>query len=408
MVRVLWSRWATVSIATLLYWLVYLVLTAYIPIRMNELQASDLDIGLAVGARGVLPTLLAMSLGRIADRSGGRRLLFPSLLAMTLLGLAHGFVTAPWMFIVLGAFYGISTVGVWITLQAVITHAGTGMTLRTQLAFFSFMWGLGMAIGPAVGALVYDARGFTAVTIAFAIGCGLIGVFALLIPWGRITSQRESDTPEVAFWDSVRVVSQRPAVRSVLLASFSTQYIFSIRSSFYPVVLERNGVSVTEIGLLLSIVGLTSLGIRAVLPLILRMVRSSTVLVATTFGGAIAITLTPVLGSFMPALLLASVVMGIAVGINPPVTVELLARYTTSTERGLSAGMRVMVNRSAQVIQPLIFGSLAALGGALLAWPASAAILTGLTVSMARALRQVRDAEPPEERSAASTPPPPA
>lgn len=401
---VLWSRWVTVSIATLLYWLVYLVLTAYIPIRMNELGASDLEIGLAVGARGVLPTLLAMSLGRVADRSGGRRLLFPSLAMMTLLGLAHGFITQPWMFVAVGALYGIATVGVWITLQAVITHAGTGMALRTQLAFFSFMWGLGMAIGPAVGAYVYDARGFTAVTIAFAIGCAMVGVTSALIPWGRITSQAESDAPEVPFWDSVRVVSRRPAVRSVLLASFSTQYIFSIRSSFYPVVLERNGVSVTEIGLLLSIVGLTSLGIRAILPIILRMFSSSVVLVATTFAGAIAITMTPVLGSFMPALLAASVVMGIAVGINPPVTVELLARYTTRTERGLSAGMRVMVNRSAQVIQPLVFGALAAVGGALLAWPASAAILTGLTVSMARALRQVRDGDPPPEKGMVITP----
>ena len=406
--RVLWSRWVTVSIATLLYWLVYLVLTAYIPIRMNELGASDLEIGLAVGARGVLPTLLAMSLGRIADRSGGRRLLFPSLTAMTLLGLAHGFITEPWMFVVVGTFYGISTVGVWITLQAVITHAGTGMALRTQLAFFSFMWGLGMAIGPAVGAFVYDARGFTAVTIAFAIGCAMIGITSLFIPWGQVTSQRESDTPEVPFWESVRVVSRRPAVRSVLLASFSTQYIFSIRSSFYPVVLERNGVSVTEIGLLLSIVGLTSMVIRAVLPIILRMFSSSSVLVATTLAGALAITLTPVLGSFMPALLLASVVMGIAVGINPPVTVELLARYTTRTERGLSAGMRVMVNRSAQVIQPLVFGSLAAVGGALLAWPASAAVLTGLTVAMARSLRQVNDSDPLEDDRPGTTPVPPA
>jgi MFS family permease len=397
-----------VSIATLLYWLVYLVLTAYIPIRMNELGASDLEIGLAVGARGVLPTLLAMSLGRIADRSGGRRLLFPSLTAMTLLGLAHGFITEPWMFVVVGTFYGISTVGVWITLQAVITHAGTGMALRTQLAFFSFMWGLGMAIGPAVGAFVYDARGFTAVTIAFAIGCAMIGITSLFIPWGQVTSQRESDTPEVPFWESVRVVSRRPAVRSVLLASFSTQYIFSIRSSFYPVVLERNGVSVTEIGLLLSIVGLTSMVIRAVLPIILRMFSSSSVLVATTLAGALAITLTPVLGSFMPALLLASVVMGIAVGINPPVTVELLARYTTRTERGLSAGMRVMVNRSAQVIQPLVFGSLAAVGGALLAWPASAAVLTGLTVAMARSLRQVNDSDPLEDDRPGTTPVPPA
>jgi MFS family permease len=371
------------------------MLISYIPIRMSALGASDLDIGVAVGARGLLPFLLALSLGRIADRLGGRQLLVPSMVLMLVVGLLHGVAETPLTFAVLQALFGLSTVGVWITLQAVITHAGTGAALRTHLAFFSFMWGLGIAVGPVLGAVLYDGFGFRALTYGFALITATVGLSALVIPWATARAAERAAADAAPFWQSVGSVARRPAVRSVLLASFATQYTFSIRNSFYPVVLERNGVGVTEIGLLLSVAGFASLAIRMVLPLLLRRFRSGPLLVATTLSGAIAITATPVLGSVMPALLVAAIVMGIAVGVNPPITVELLARYTTAAERGLSAGMRVMVNRGAQVLQPLVFGSIAAVGGALAAWPASAVILGALTASMARALRQVR--EPPTE-----------
>jgi MFS family permease len=388
-IQALRSRWSTASAATLLYWLSASMLMAFVPIRMAELGHTDLEIGIAVAGRSLLPFLFAMAAGQLSDKVGGRRMLVPSAVIMAAIGPLQAVATQPWQFTVIQAAFGTATIGVWLSLQSVVTYAGTGTTLKGNLALFSLAWGAGVALGPAVGAWVYATGGFAALCWAFAGSTLLILPAALAIPWHVADEARAAAPPRERFRTALVGLVERPAIRAVLLSSFVTHYINSIRQSFYPVLLERNGFSVSQIGLLLSVMGFASLGIRVFMPALTRLYDSSRVLVWSTLAGVVAISVTPALGD-LRLLVPAAVLIGFQMGLNPPITVELMARFSSATERGLAAGMRTTVNRLAQTSQPLIFGGMAAVIGLGAAFSASFAILSGLSYGVARSIRHVR------------------
>jgi MFS family permease len=391
-IQALRSRWVTASAATLLYWLSASMLMAFVPIRMAALGHTDLEIGIAVAGRSVLPFLLAIAAGQLSDRIGGLRMLVPSAVVMAAIGPLHAVATQAWQFTLAQAAFGTAAIGVWLSLQSVVTYAGAGATLKQNLALFSLAWGIGVAVGPALGAWVYESAGFVALCWTFAVTGLIILVAAVGIPWHVADEARAAAPPRARFRTALVGLVERPAIRAVLLSSFVTHYIGSIRQSFYPFLLERNGFSVSQIGLLLSIMGFASLAIRVFMPMLTRVYDSSRVLVWSTLGGVVAISATPAFDRLW-ALGLAAVVIGFQMGLNPPITVELMARFSSATERGLAAGMRTTVNRLAQTTQPLIFGAMAAALGLVAAFPASFAILTGLSYGVARSIRHVRAEE---------------
>lgn len=134
--------------------------------------------------------------------------------------------------------------------------------------------------------------------------------------------------------------------------------------------------------------GFASLGIRVLLPALTRAVSSGRVLVWSTAVGVVAISVTPAFATMWP-LVLAAVLLGCQMGLNPPITVELMARFSTATERGLAAGMRTTVNRLAQMVQPVLFGGMASVIGLTAAFPASFVLLSGMTWGVVRSVRVV-------------------
>jgi MFS family permease len=247
------------------------------------------------------------------------------------------------------------------------------------------MWGLGIAVGPTVGGVVYDQFGFS--TLAFIYG-GLAAamlvaiLFAPAMPAGLTTKGGKLGRDA---WQTGR----QPAIRSVLLSSFIVMYVISIKSTFYPLALQERDIPVTLIGVLLSIMGIASLAVRPLLPALTRRFGAGPVMVAGTVVGVIGISLTPWL--LHPALLVAfAVVTGAGYGSNPPVGMQLLSEHSVPGNRGLVMGLRAASSRLAQVIQPLAFGSLAAAAGTAAAFPVSGGALLLMALWSRRDLMALR------------------
>lgn len=234
-------------------------------------------------------------------------------------------------------------------------NAGTGAVLTRQLALFSLTWGIGVAIGPLVGAAAYGALGF-----------GALGGIYVALSAGTL----------VAGWLAPKVALERPADAGATPSLVAGARLIA-------------GQPVARIGLLLSIIGVAMLAIRLVLPSLLARCAAGTVLVAGMWVEVAAMSATPFLGGFWP-LALAAVAFGAAHGLNPPITVELMAAHTQRAERGLAMGVRVTANRLAQVVQPAVFGALAAVLGIAAAFPASGAALAGVVLYAGRRLRAAR------------------
>lgn len=391
--RGLRARWAFVSATTLLYWIVNQALRPFVPLRLQELGASDLTIGVAVAAYSVSALLLALPSGRLLDRVSLRRSLVVSLVAMAGVTAALAGAPAVWAVVALLVVNGVAAMVTWIALQSLITNAGDGEVRRQQLALFSLGWGVGLAAGPSIGAVLFETVGFGGL-------CLILGSVTLLAAAAgvagpdapRVAAEAEEPggpaAPREGFARTLLREMDNPALMSVLLSSFVNLYVQSMRTSFYPVYLERVGVSVTQIGVLLSIIGVASLAVRAILPALERSVGPVRVLTWSTWVAIVGMAATPFLTASW-LLVAGALCIGVGLGASPPITVQLVAEQTPVGERGLAMGMRTVANRSAQAAQPLVFGGISSFLGLPAAFPASGGLLAAMALWMSLRLRRI-------------------
>jgi MFS family permease len=393
------DRWALVAVAALLYWVASHSLRPFVVVRLDELGASPQEIGFVAAAYAFVALFLAVPGGRAIDRIGITRVMYGSLVAMVLLGVAYAFADTILALLVLQVVNGVVELFVWLSVQTLATHAGTGEGLAKQLSLFSFMWGLGIAIGPTLGGLVYDRLGFSALALVYAGVTALLLlclVFAPRAPAGIRTKGGRLGR------DAVRT-ARLPAIRGVLVSSFVAMYVISIKSTFYPLLLQDRGIDLVLIGVLLSLMGIASLAVRVCLPWLLRTLGPSRVLALGSIAGIVGISVTPWL--VHPALLvLGALVTGAGYGSNPPVAMQLLGTHSSREERGLAMGLRAASSRLAQVIQPVVFGSLAALVGTALTFPISGLLLAAVAVSTRRDMAALREPPPAPDPPASPSP----
>lgn len=373
------TRWALVSLSVLLYWFAAHSLRPLVTLRLDELGSSDAKTGLIVGSYAFFSLLLALPAGRVIDRVGAVRVLAVAYLGMALIGVGYALAATPDQIFVLQVVNGVTELFVWLALQALVSHAGKGEFLTRQLSLFSLAWGIGTAAGPVLGTAVYARWGFVPLGGVYA-ALALLGLVGIGSPYhGRETPVEGETAQQRSSLGTLRRIGARPAVKGVLLSSFVALYVQAIRLSFYPLLLQRSGVSVPRIGILLSVIGIASLAVRVPLPRILRRWGAGRVLVWTMWLCIVPIALTPWIGPYW-LLFAAAVLIGVGYGANPPITVQLMAVHTRPAERGLAMGLRVMSNRLAQVAQPALFGGVISLAGLAVAFPVSGVFLGGLTV----------------------------
>jgi MFS family permease len=343
------------------------------------LGASAQQIGLVAAAYALVALVLAIPGGRAIDRMGTTRVLYGSLIAMGGLGVAYAVADSIPQLLTLATVNGVVELGVWLSLQTLSSHAGTGEDLTRQLSLFSFAWGLGIALGPSVGGLAYEQVGFAGLSLTYTTLAVIMLLAVVVAPAVPASLRAKGGGLHRDAWRT----AVQPAVRSVLLSSFVTLYVISIKNTFYPLTLEDRGVPVPLIGLVLSVMGVASLAVRLMLPALLRRFGPGRVLVVGTWVAVVGISATPWLSNVV-ALVLGAAITGAGYGSNPPVSVQLLSEHSTHANRGLVMGLRAASSRLAQVVQPVIFGSLAAAAGTARAFLLSGALLSAVALSTRR------------------------
>lgn len=386
-----WSRWLFVSFVTLVYWTGPQSVRLFYPLHLQALGASDAVIGLGAGAASVAGLVLAVPSGYLLDRFDSRRVL---VLATLCLAVTTGaFVLASSVAVTIGLMFlqGLFQMWVWLVLQEMMTRIGSGRWEARQLTIFSLAWGVGLAAGPTIGAWVYGAEGFQTVAIACCLFtfAGVGG--ALFVP--RSLREVVRSRHPAGMTGALRRSLGNALVVGVMASSFVNIFVQSLRTSFYSVFLERAGISVAVIGLLLSTIGIASLVVRVILPVLMNRYGLVRPLVWSTWIAVVGLAMTP-LSSNVVFLVAGAAMMGTGLGVNPPITVSLLAS-AGGDDRGIAVGLRMLANRSAQVIQPIIYGGIAAAVGLTVAFPISGVLLGAVAVWMSRRLYAAEKAKMP-------------
>ncbi|HEU0070109.1 MAG TPA: MFS transporter [Alphaproteobacteria bacterium] len=334
-----------------------------VPLWAVAIGMSPGQIGLAMGAGGLMPFIFSIHGGTMMDRLGTRRItiIFAALGALTL----PLYPLMPWIIalFLLQLISGYTTNMGWMGAQALIVQFGRGNT--DMIAKFSFATRIGTIAGPILIGAIWDVAGPWG---AFMF-CGLIGLSIVactyMVPAKLTDGDFAENPPPLRAADMIPRLSDYiqafamlaiPAVAFVVAVTYIRIASSAMQGSFYVVYLEGIGMSGTLIGILLAMSeGGGMFGSFIAKPME-RLMAPHWVLLIFIALSLFFISVTPYLGGIFVLLLIASGIRGSAQGLAQPVMFAVLSRAVSRKEQGMSIGLRTTSNRLATIMVPTIMG----------------------------------------------------
>jgi MFS family permease len=374
------------------------MLSPLLPLAAVRDRAGAVGVGLAVGAAGLLPLVLALPAGTVAERLGPRRVVLPSVLLMVAsLGLmaADQHLAA----LALGqVLKGLGQYGATLGLQTFVANLPGPRSRNETFAVFGIANSLGSLFAPALAGVVADRAGLPAGFVLAAVIASLSAAGALGL--NRRLGAGSGARDGAGALRTARRVLRDEVVRLSLGSTMAILFTDSISTSFLPVFLQQAGLSVATIGLLISLRGLASLLVRPTIGVLTRGHDRWWLILGATAAEALGTVVVPV-APVMPVLVGAALCCGAATGYNQPLGMAIVADRLPRAERATALALRLGGNRFAGLAGPLAFGAVAsALGLPAAFWAAGlASALAGCAVAAfqrrgGEAGRAVRGAAP--------------
>jgi MFS family permease len=334
--------------------------------RALALGADERVIGLITASFAVVPLLVAVPLGRVADRrrpvgmlAGGVLLLVASYLLLGLAGTLAGLAT--W-----SALLGLGHLALILAAQSLIAQQSADSEHDRDFGLMSAAVSLGQLVGPVVGGLVLSAGAAGslagATTRAFLVAAAL---GALSLPFcfgtgaGGAGNGREPDGGRPM---SARDIVRAPGVPAGMFASVAILAAVDIITAYLPVIGERNGIGPAVVGALLSLRAAASILSRLLIPWMVRALGRVRLIAVSAAGSALAMAVLPVPDRAAP-LAAILVLAGFFLGIGQPLTMSLIVQAVPDDARGTALAIRLTGNRAGQVATPAAAGLVAGAAG---------------------------------------------
>jgi MFS family permease len=161
--RLLTPAFLALTFADLAYFTASGLLIGVTPFFVTgPLGAGEAGLGVALGAFSVTTLVLRPVVGRLADRSGRRRLLIAGAGLFAVLIATHSVATDLWMLIVIRLLLGAAEALFFVAGFAALADLAPPGRAGEALSWNSLALYLGIAVGPGLGQLLLAAGGFTA------------------------------------------------------------------------------------------------------------------------------------------------------------------------------------------------------------------------------------------------------
>ena len=352
------------------------------PLWALHIGASPFLIGVAVGARALLPFIFAIHGGALLDRLGVRRvMIFCALLsaALTVLYPVFPFISA---LILLQAITGfLHTMG-WIGAQTQISQLTRGsakyMGRFTSVSTFSNFF------TPVLAGLAWDLAGPWGAFSLLAFWNLLLWLSVSFMPvpatvaLSKVRFRLHELIPSIADYRAALRLAVVPAIGFVVACSFMLNSLLSMRFGFLPVYMESIGFDGTIIGLMVGFAFLIG-GITA-LPTarIRRRFASHWVILIVVGFTAFGLGIVPLFQD-IAGLSFATIVFGAGAGLGMAFAISLLSTVVSTEQLGLSIGLRITANRFGSFTIPIFAGAVIDAFGLAAGFYATAIIIgTGL------------------------------
>lgn len=364
-----------------------------VPLRARELGASFEAIGLIVAASAIGPAMFAILLGALIDRLGPRRGFILGTSMVAVVGVAYSFVTNYWLLLVLQFFFGLSRSFGWISSQAYVTNVGRPEDRATIAGKFGFFSNLGPMLGPLAAGGVAQVVGLRLAFLflaAYALSFAVLGVFLR----DTAGAARKGPSKQGVGLRTAMKLLRNQGMQVVLLLSGARLWTNWVWAAFFPVYLADSGVAVGAVGTVITVRALVS---TLTAPMAGTWARRIGKQWATVIGlgcGAVGLAVSPLFTS-LPGAYVASILVGIAIGLSLPLLLSIVADVVDEEQRGVALGLRVSVNQLSATAAPLLAGPLIAATGAVVGFMVSGGTAAVMVIAGVLIHRRVMQAKHP-------------
>jgi MFS family permease len=364
----------------------------FVPLYASSLGVGYLGIGLIAAAVAVLPAMLALPAGALADRFSPRPLI---IIGCVLCGASYVVLwAAPSVPMIIASqlVAGMSNLLIVLSSQSYVGSLGQGEIAERNFAVYTIYTSLGQIGGPLAGGILITQIGYGGAFLTAA-ALSALSLTATLVVLPR-TRRKPAGTMRAMPGKARYYLSQGPT-RLAILVSCLMSVPEVLRTSFMPIYLvQAVHLDATSIGWVLALFSVAGLVSKTVLPCVVARFGRQTMLFGLTLTCAITVALLPLTTSII---VIGGIVscMGLTFGLGRPLSMAMAASSAESEDMGVVVGLRLTGNRLADLLLPLGFGGAAAVGGIAVAFLGGAALmligLAALIAPMRLERRKYRD-----------------
>jgi MFS family permease len=333
--------------------------------RALALGADPRAVGLITAAFAIVPLVVALPLGRAADRwrpgyllAGGIVL---SAVACVLLGFAGTLVGLA----LSSAVLGLGHLALTLAGQSLVARQSADNLHDRNFGLYAAAASLGQLLGPALAGLTLASAGGGslegATTLGFLVAAGLV---ALALPSAHRVDLLGPARPERRGARRLRAgeLVRARGVPAGMFASLAILATVDVLTAYLPVLGERRGIGPGVVGALLSLRAATSILSRVLIPWMVPRLGRVRLLAVSAAGSALLTAALPLSAdTTVLAVLLAAA--GFFLGIGQPLTMSLVVQAVPDDARGTALAIRLTGNRLGQVATPAAAGLVAGAAG---------------------------------------------
>ena len=324
-----------------------------------DLGAQPLTIGILAATYSFFPATLAVTIGRLGDRYGSRRLLSFGAVGSGLgMVLPYFMPGLPAVFIV-GTMMGFSTAIYGVSLQNLVGVMSDAHDRARNFSNYSLANSTVIFLGPLIAG--FSVEHTSHVTACLYLALLTLVPAILLAIWGRLLpgGTASDDTKAVG---GIRAILSDPAVRGTLATSSLLVAGVSLFQFYLPVYAHSIGISASVIGIVVAMNSAAAIVVRLILPRLITRFTEEKLLAYAFYVGAASLIAVPF---FKAAVLLGlvSFIFGLGMGVGHPIVTMLMFSSSAQGRSGETLGLKVTVNQLTKVVSPVVFGSIASVFG---------------------------------------------
>ncbi len=356
--------------------------------RALEAGAEPVFLGV-VASTFALPALVgALPAGRIADRFGGTRMATTGLLTAaagtTLMFAVEGL---PFL-LVASVIIGLGNLLVMVGQQTFVAHASSSSgSSDSAFGTLTAAASVGQLIGPPAVTLVASLGAGngtgpnTDLGLLICIGFSLLATPAFFFLRRTDAALRQERRIAMGSPRGAGGVYRAPGLWRSLAVSGAVLVTVDLMYAFVPVWATEQNVSATAVGLLLALRAAVSVLSRVGLTRLLNRFGRKALLFVSIVMAVASLLALPLVGPY--GAIAVMIGLGVGLGIPQPLTMAWVISLTPASHHGSALGLRMTLNRLAQISLPIAVGAFAAPLGVLGIFWANAALLAGAAVVVA-------------------------